>query len=583
MVFFLGGMAVALLVLGEVSFLGREALPALLQGGAGFLLGKVWAPAENPPLLGSLPLLLGSGMITLAAGLLVTAAGVTAAIYLTDWAPPAVRGALKVTFEGMAGMPSVVLGFAAVRWIVPTVKDLFHLPTGYTALSAALALSVTAAPLVAALAEDALAAVPSDLKEASLALGVGRWATSSHITLPLAAGGVMGAALIGLGRILGETMVVLMVSGNAAVIPHSLLQPVRTMPGAIAAEIGEAVRGSRHYHGLFALGVLLLAVNLGLLSLAARVRTGFAAGRRERSGRGALVRRSDQPPRMHGARRWDRAAERLAPLLLALGPVAVGGPGLAIIAAVVIYGLPGLSLGFLLGGPGAFMREGGVYPAIWGTLALAFGALGVALPLGVSAAICLQEYAGRSRLGKVSADLAVLLAGVPSVVYGLIGVALFVTGFGFGRSLLSGVLTLALLSLPVLVASSREALAAVPASLREASLALGVSSEATILHVVLPVASPGILTGAALALGRAATETAPVLLTAAVLYLPGLPRSLGDPVMALSYHLFATTQLPEVSPGIQYATALLLVGVGALLSLGVGWVRLTARRRAVGW
>lgn len=234
----------------------------------------------------------------------------------------------------------------------------------------------------------------------------------------------------------------------------------------------------------------------------------------------------------------------------------------AIVGFIIYKGIGTISWEFLTAMPRQGMKAGGIYPAIVGTVFLVLGTILIALPLGIGSAIYLTEYAKRGTLYRIIRLAIFNLAGVPSVVYGLFGLGLFVLFLGFGTSILAGALTLACLVLPVVIAASEEALLSVDQSYREASLALGATKLQTIHRVVLPHAMPGILTGAILAMGRAAGETAPILLTVAAFFLPRLPRSVFDQVMALPYHLYIiSTQVPGMPQEIQYGTALVLLGV----------------------
>lgn len=231
-----------------------------------------------------------------------------------------------------------------------------------------------------------------------------------------------------------------------------------------------------------------------------------------------------------------------------------------IIVVIVVKGLPAVSWQFLSDIPRQGMRAGGIFPAIIGTVYLVSGAVAFALPIGVLAAIYLSEYARDNSLTRIIKLAIVNLAGVPSVVYGLFGLSLFVVFFKFGASILSGSLTLGIMILPIIITSSREALESVPATFREVSLSVGASKWQTIRHIVLPNAVPGILTGTILGIGRAAGETAPILFTVAAFYLPQLPTSLFDQAMALPYHLYViSTQVPNVDERIRYGTALVLL------------------------
>jgi phosphate transport system permease protein len=255
-------------------------------------------------------------------------------------------------------------------------------------------------------------------------------------------------------------------------------------------------------------------------------------------------------------------------------------PVLVILAIIVSKGASALSLGFLLEMPKNGMMAGGIFPAILGTLYLVMGAILFAVPLGVLSAIYLVEYSRENTLSRIVRLAIVNLAGVPSVVYGLFGLGIFVLFLGFGASILSGSLTLGIMILPVIITASREALESVPRSFRIVSLSLGASKWQTIRHSVLPHALPGILTGTILGLGRAAGETAPILFTVAAFYLPKLPSSVFDQTMALPYHLYViSTQVPGVPENIRYGTALVLLLLVLLLNLAAIILRYHFRKK----
>jgi phosphate transport system permease protein len=253
-----------------------------------------------------------------------------------------------------------------------------------------------------------------------------------------------------------------------------------------------------------------------------------------------------------------------------------------IILDIVRHGLPAISRRFLTGFPQKSGAEGGILPAIVGTFCLVVGAIVAALPVGMASAIYLSEYARQGAFVRTLRLAIVTLAGVPSIVFGLFGLGLFVLFLGFGASILAGSLTLACMILPTIIVSSEEALRAVPQSLREGSLALGATQWQTIYKNVLPYSLPGMLTGSILGVGRAAGETAPILLTVAAFFLPKLPRSVFDQVMALPYHLYIlATQHPDVEKvrPMQYGTALVLLVLVLGVSLGAIVLRSHFRRK----
>jgi len=250
----------------------------------------------------------------------------------------------------------------------------------------------------------------------------------------------------------------------------------------------------------------------------------------------------------------------------------------AIIYFVAARGIKIISWEFLLQAPRDGMTKGGVAPAIVGTFYLALGAIVFSLPLGLACAIYLCEYSPKGFIVNIIRISINNLAGVPSVVFGLFGLAIFVKFFGFGISILSGSLSLAILALPIIISAAQEALLAVPQSIREASLALGATKWQTIKKVVLPTALPGILTGVILSIGRVAGETAPILFTAAAFYLKGYPRSIFSEVMALPYHIYALMTEgahPNEQTAIAYGCSLILL----LLVLFVSFVAIVIRQK----
>lgn len=278
--------------------------------------------------------------------------------------------------------------------------------------------------------------------------------------------------------------------------------------------------------------------------------------------------------------RAKRASERIAFALMALCTAIVVLPVVAILIYVLVKGAPAINLEFLTAMPRRGMKAGGIFPAIWGTTLLMVGTAVFSVPLGVGAAIYLSEYAPDNRFTRLIRLAIVNLAGIPSVVYGLFGLGLFVIFLGFGASVIAGSLTLAILVLPVIITASEEALRAVPRDFRYASLALGATHWQTVRHQVLPYALPGTLTGVVLSLGRAAGETAPILFTAAAFFLPRLTVSPFEQVMALPYHLFViSTQVPGMPESYQYGTALVLMAMVTVAYLVATVIRIRLRRR----
>ncbi|HEX2906355.1 MAG TPA: phosphate ABC transporter permease PstA [Phototrophicaceae bacterium] len=255
-------------------------------------------------------------------------------------------------------------------------------------------------------------------------------------------------------------------------------------------------------------------------------------------------------------------------------------PIVLVILMIVVMGIGAINWEFLTAMPTDGMKVGGIMPAILGTIILTLGTALVCMPVAIGAAIYLAEYARDNRLTRWVRLAIVNLAGIPSVVYGLFGLGVFVLFLGFGTSILAGSLTLGIMTLPVIISTSEEAIVAVPNRFRVVSLSLGATRWQTIWHQVLPQALPGIITGVILGLSRAAGETAPLLFTAAAFYLPELPRTILEPTMALPYHLYViSTQVPDMPLSIQYGTALVLLLFVLSLTLAATLVRTRMRRR----
>lgn len=278
----LSGIAALLLI---VIFVGREALPLFLEGevsdevGLGKLFlpqvlrpgkppGYMWQPVGAVPKLSMIPLLLGTLKVTLVAMAVAVPVAVAAALFSAEFAPRRAREVLKPVIELLAAIPSVVLGFFALMTLASWAQATFGLPSRLNALVAGVAMAIAIIPVIFTVAEDALTAVPKSYREASLALGATRWETAWRVVLPAAAPGVLAACVLGFGRAIGETMIVLMASGNAAIVSASLTDSTRTMSATIAAEMGEVVFGGAHWSVLFFIGVQLFAITVALNLLA---------------------------------------------------------------------------------------------------------------------------------------------------------------------------------------------------------------------------------------------------------------------------------------------------------------------------
>ncbi len=253
-------------------FLLKEGAPAFWETSLGNLFGRRWYP--NELLFGTLPLILGSLLVTVGAVVISVPLGLATAVFIRELAPNWLREILKPLIEVLAGIPSVVLGFLGMVAVAPMVREGLNVPTGLTAFTGSLMLAYMALPTIISVAEDAIDAVPKSYRDGALALGATHWQTIWRVVLPASRSGVIIAVMLGIGRAIGETMAVMMVTGNAARIPrewYALFLPVRTMTATIAAEMGEVAQGSTHYHVLFAVGILLFAVTFVINAIASAV------------------------------------------------------------------------------------------------------------------------------------------------------------------------------------------------------------------------------------------------------------------------------------------------------------------------
>ncbi len=561
-----------------------------------FITGREWKPVSEPPRFGALPLITGTLFVTLGTAVIAVPLGIGSAIFISEIAPPMIKGFLKATVEVLAGIPSVVFGFFGLIVLTDWIRITFDKPTGETWLAGSILLAIMALPTIITVAEDAISSVPREYREASLALGATRWQTIKSVIVPSAMSGITAAVILGMGRAIGETMAVMMVTGNAAVIPEpitNVFSPIRTITGSIGIEMGETPTGSLHYHALFALALILFVIVLVINTVANHI-----MGRMRAVQAGTSKRKMSERKRRymgHGictalylsgfwvlwswfGMAWAvliavsfiaviylrrripaKISEKMAFIMLFLSIMAV-----MFFLGIILYdifsnGISVVSMDFLTQPPRDMGREGGIFPAIIGTLYLVLGAIAMALPLGVGAAIYLNEYTGEGRLKRMIRTGVENLNGTPSIVFGLFGYSFLVIYLNFGVSLIAGQITLALMVLPTIIRTSEEALRSVPDSIREASFALGAGRWQTTTRAVLPSAMPGIITGTILSIGRSAGETAPIMFTAAVFTQRYLPTSLSDPIMALSYHLFVLTTSVPGGESNAYGTATVLL------------------------
>jgi phosphate transport system permease protein len=619
-VWFICALFAVVIILFIFAFLLYDAYPIFQEIGFwNFLTGPVWNPTGYPPAYGIYSLIVDTLLATFLAMAIAIPLGIGSAIYLAELAPYRVKAWVKPAVELLAGIPSVVFGFFGLVVLTSWIRIFFDVPSGETWLAGSILLAIMALPTIISVSEDAISSAPREFKEGSLALGATHWQTISRVLTPAALSGITAAIILGVGRAAGETMAVLMVTGNAPVIPepiYNVLSPIRTLTGTLGIEMGEVPVGSTHYHALFGVAVVLLMITLiinftsvvvltRIKRLQAPSTPGHSTPKMERTGRMRLA--IDFLKAHTTALLWivlalvlfgsfgiiglfitlilylfmrfipgrisPRSAQRIAftattlciiSVLLALG---------IILFDIFVNGVPYVTWEFLTQPPSNLGRSGGILPAIIGTMYLVIGAIAIALPIGIGAAIYLTEYTRGGKLVGLIRTATDLLNGTPSIVFGLFGFAFLVIYLSFGVSLIAGQITLALMVLPTIIRATEEALKTVPVHIREGSLALGATKWQTIHRVVLPPSVPGIVTGAILSIGRVAGETAPILFTAVVFSTRFLPSSLFQPVMALPYHLYILATNVPGAQGQQYATAIVLLGlVVAFYAIAI-WIR----------
>lgn len=568
LLFFAALVAIAAVIF-IIVFLLRDGYQIVLDTGAwNFLAGQNWNPAGQNPAYGVLPLIVGTLLVTALAMAIAVPLSIGSAVFIAEIAAARTKAAIKPAIELLAGIPSVVYGFFGLILLTDWIRIAFDQPSGSSWLAGSILLAVMAIPTITSVAEDAISSVPREFREGSLALGANHWQTVKNVVVPGALPGISAAIILGMGRAIGETMAVLMVTGNAAVIPDPItdvFSPVRTLTGTLGIEMGEVAFGSTHYHALFGVAVVLLFITLAINSAARIVISriqgpqGTARPTAHRAFVAAASRIAHAVSAPFGGVVSPRTSQRCAFFLISLSVVIVLAALGMILFGIVVNGAGAISWEFLTGSPRDLGRAGGIFPAIVGTFYLVGGGLAIALPLGIATAIYLIEYTAETPLTRSIRAAVDLLNGTPSIVFGLFGFAFLVIFLNFGISLIAGQITLGLMILPTIIRTTEESLRSIPGSLREGSYALGATKWQTISRVVLPPALPGILTGAILSIGRAAGETAPIMFTAAIFSSRFLPSSLTEPVMALPYHLFIlTTSIPGAATQ-SYGTAFVLL------------------------
>ncbi len=592
-VFFTCALMSVVAVFGIIAYILYASIPAFQHVGFfKFLFGTKWDSDSDQ--FGILPMLVNTIVVTLGATLVGGIIGVFTAIFLVFWCPDKfhLRYAgknkalgrmvnwlnkinLRTIFDQiiklLAGIPSVIYGYFGVSIIVAALSGADPVGIGKGALSSALVLAIMIVPTVTSLSKNALEAVPEHYYEGALALGNTKAQAVFKVVLPAARSGIISAIILGIGRAVGETMAVNMVSGGRVYFPNTLFTPIRTLTTNIAMDFGEASPISVLRNALFATAFVLLVLVL-IINLSINLVPKEFKGKR-----GKKVLMPGEEVAVY--RKKGVLAEILKYVSMVMAALVV-----AILAAIILFilinGIPHLTADFLFGS--SSYNSPSLVPAFISTAYTILITLAISLPVGICSAIFLVEYAKPgSKIVKVLRTFIDTLAGVPSIVFGLFGNLLFCKLFG-GYSVMAGSFTMVLVVLPTIIRSTEEALIAVPVSLREASYGLGASKVRTIFKVVLPSAFPGIATATILAIGRIIGESAALVYTSGMLLstagAAANPMNMGSTLTVFLYMCWAE---PTRYLGFDqaYATAVVLLIIAAVLNFCVYLIQRRVKKK----
>ncbi len=534
-----------------------------------FFTGTTWAPLFLDARFGVVPLVVGTFVISFWSALVAFPLGLGVAIYLSEYARPRVTSVLKPILEILAAIPTVVLGYFALTFVTPLLRDIGLQVEIFNALAASLVLGVMLIPTVATLSEDAMAAVPRDLRDGGYALGADKLQVSTQIVVPAAVSGIIAAFVLAFSRAVGETMIVLIAAGQLAQITFDPRETIETMTAFIGATgNGDVPTGSIEYKTIFAVGLTLFVITLDHEPDLDQARPQVPGDLRVSTLDAPL--QSDRSDRKWKNRAFSAAM--LFSMLVAFGTLAV------LLVDTIVTGWPAIQWALFSDPPSTVPEEAGARPAILATLYLGFLVLILSVPIGVLTAIYLEEYANRDRWWNRLIEVNIQnLAAVPSIVYGILGLAFIVRGIGVGRVVFAGALILTLVVLPTVVVSSREAIRAVPDSIRQGAFALGATKWQVVWRQVLPASIPGIATGSILALSRAVGETAPLIMVGAITYVAFNPELFGA-YTALPVQIYNWTKQPD--PGFQtLAAAAAIVLLAIVLTMNAVAIFLRNRYR----
>jgi len=529
-----------------------------------FFIGTKWTPSGTDPSFGLLPLLSGTVLIAGGSILIATPLGVGAAVYLTQFANKKASSIAKPIIELLAGIPSIVFGFFALIVISPLLREYFG-ASYFNAASAIIVMSVMILPIIVSVSDDSMRAVPRELKEASLAVGATKWETVIKVVIPAASSGIIASILLGLARALGETMVVALAAGSVARLTLNPLSEVQTMTAYIAQVATGDIPPGVAVSAAFAVGLVLFLITYIINFIAGRIvlriqNPGSQSSKKNKKNiinklstrksasslktplqQNLEIKKINSEDTLNRRHRISGLGILLVGSCLVIASVFLG----FLMFSILEQGLSGINMNFLTSYPSSIPSKAGIFPVIMGSVYLVCLAMLFSVPTSMGAAVYLTEFAKDNYYTRILRRLIQNLAGVPSIVFGLVGLTVFVRVFGFGTSVLSGSLTLAIMIMPIIIVTTEEALKAIPKSFREAARGLGATKWQTVRHHVIPYALPGTLTGSILALSRAIGETAPILFIASV-FAKTSPDSIFDGFLALPITIFYWTRHPKI-------------------------------------
>ena len=562
-----------------------------------FITGTDWLPNGRNPSFGIWPLLSGTALVAAGALLIAVPLGIASALHLGEFASPRSRRLLKPIVEVLSGIPSVVHGFFALLVISPFLQRTID-ATYFNAASAIIVVAAMILPIIVSISDDAIRAVPRELKEAALGLGATRWEMATRVVLPSARSGIVAAVLLALARAVGETMAVTMAAGSVAALHFDPRLEVQTLTAYIAqVATGDIPPGPATDAG-FAVGsaLFIITYSVNIIAVGAtRRRLGVKKGKirsfipnQIKRAREIISRTRNQVEHQISQSnpfipsKYDlfRQRKERAFRFLISSSLFVGLAFLLILLQTILEtGLAGLDFDFLTNFPSYRPENAGINPTIWGSLWLITLTMLFALPAGVGAAVYLTELAPEGFVNQFLRRTLQNLAAVPSIIFGLVGLYVFSRMFGFGLSLLTGSLTLGMMVLPMIVVTTEEALLAVPKSFRDAALGVGATKWQAVRYHVLPNAIPGISTGAILSVARALGETAPILFVAS-LFSKTAPTGIMDGFLALPLQIFYWTRNPQESfHDLAASTILVLLMLLLILNLIAIFIRNRAEAR----